>query len=111
MHALRDSMQKRFGKAALTAALLGGFLLFAGAGGAQAHDREDCRRRVQRAEWKLEIVIERHGYYSRQADHWRHELREERERCWQEQERWREEGRRHRHHGRDWDDDDDREER
>jgi hypothetical protein len=36
---------------------------------------------VQRAGWKLEIVIERRGYYSPQADHWRHELREERERC------------------------------
>jgi len=111
MHALRDSMQKRFEKAALAAAVLGGFFLFAGASSAQAHDRENCRHRVQRAGWKLEIVIERHGYYSRQADHWRHELREERERCWQEQERWREEGRRHRHHGRDWDDDDDRDER
>ncbi|MBZ5538983.1 MAG: hypothetical protein LAN61_00540 [Acidobacteriia bacterium] len=105
MHALRDSMQKRFGQAALAAAVLGGFFLFAGAGSAQAHDRTDCQRRVQRAAWKLEIVIERHGYYSRQANHWRHELREERERCWQEQERRREEGRR-RHHGRDWDDGD-----
>jgi hypothetical protein len=40
-----------------------------------------------RAEWNLHEAIERHGYYSRQAQHWRHELREEQQRCWRERER------------------------
>ena len=105
MQAVRDSKPNLLGRAALATAMLGGVLLFAGVSSAEAHDRENCRRRVQRAEWKLEVAIERHGYYSRQANHWRHDLREERERCWHERGRRREDGRR-RHHGRDWDDSD-----
>jgi hypothetical protein len=81
---------KPFVKATLAATVLGGFLLFAGAPSAKANDWNDCDRRVDRAEWKLHEAIERHGYYSRQADHWRHELREEQERCRRERREWRE---------------------
>src|SRR5258708_1760785 len=91
MNVLSKNSTKLFGKATLAAAALGGFLLFAGAPSAKANHWEDCDRRVDRAEWKLHEAIEHHGYYSRQADHWRHELREERERCWHE---WRENDRR-----------------
>ncbi|GAC1617473.1 MAG: hypothetical protein PVS2B2_20220 [Candidatus Acidiferrum sp.] len=85
-----------------TAAL--GALALAGAPRASANDGYDCQRRIDRAEWKLEEAIERHGYYSRQANHERHELREERERCLREQRRWRDqEWRRRRNHDRDYD--------
>lgn len=71
------------GKASLLAAVLSAFLLFGGATPAQAHDRDDnCSRRIHRAEEKLEREIYRHGYYSRQAQHQRHELQEERQRCY-----------------------------
>lgn len=90
MNVLSKNSTKLFGKAALAAAALGGFLLFAGAPSAKANDWEDCNRRVYRAEWKLHETIERHGYYSRQADQWRHELQEEREHCRHERREWRE---------------------
>jgi hypothetical protein len=70
-----------FGKAALATAALGGFLFFAGAPKAQAADRDDCERRISRTEYRLHEAIEDHGYYSRQANHWRHELHEAYERC------------------------------
>ena len=77
----RKSVFGMFGKAALATVALSGFFLFAGASQAQAADRDDCYRRVARAEHRLDEAIEHHGYYSRQADHQRHELREARERC------------------------------
>lgn len=79
----------------LTTAGLGA-LAFAGAARAQANNSYDCQRRIERAEWRLEEAIEHHGYYSRQANHERHELQEERDRCWREQRRWREQERRER---------------
>jgi hypothetical protein len=87
MNVLSKKSTKLFGKATLFTVALGGFLLFAGAPSAKANAWEDCDRRVERAEWKLHEAIERHGYYSRQAQHWRHELREEQQRCWRERER------------------------
>lgn len=78
------------GKLILLVAELSAVLLLSGAVPAQAHDRDDdCYRRIHRAEEKLEREIYRHGYYSRQAQHQRHKLQEERERCY------------YRHHGRD----------
>lgn len=77
-----------FSTSALAAVALGGFLLFAGATSAQAHDRDECYRRINKAEWKLDKAIEHHGYYSRQADRRRYELREARERCWRERHEW-----------------------
>jgi len=72
-----------FGKAMLATAALGGFLFFSGAPQAQAADhRDSCGRRVAHAEHELGEAIEDHGYYSRQANHWRHERREAYERCY-----------------------------
>lgn len=76
-----SSLRGIFGKAALAAAALSGLLFFTGAPAAQAADRDDCGRRIARAEHRLDEAVEHHGYYSRQADHRRHELREARERC------------------------------
>jgi hypothetical protein len=94
MNLLVKNSAKLLGKAALC-----GFLLFVGSRAAKANDGRDGDRRVDRAEWNLHEAIEHYGYYSRQANHWRHELREEQERRWCEQREWREHhnynGRRH----------------
>lgn len=88
----------------LLTAAFGGFLLFGAAGRADARDFEKCQRRIDKEEWKLQREINRHGFYSRQAEHKRHELRDARERCWRERERWeREHGWRHRDRDGDWD--------
>ena len=76
---LREHSHKAlFGKAAFAAAALGGFFLFAGAPSAKA---DSCQRRIAHAEHELGEAIEDHGYYSRQADHWRHERHEAYEAC------------------------------
>ena len=56
-------------------------MLFSGAAGVQAADFEGCRRNVEKWESRLEHEIDRHGVYSRQANHDRHELGEARENC------------------------------
>ena len=83
---LRKSL---FGKAALATATLGGLLFFTGAPGAQAADRDDCQRRIAKIDRKLNDAIEDHGYYSKQAEHWRHERREAYERCYGREYRYR----------------------
>jgi hypothetical protein len=72
-------MRAMFGKAALAAAALGGFFLFAGVPSAKA---DDCQRRIAKTEHELGEAIEDHGYYSRQANRWRHERAEAYERCY-----------------------------
>lgn len=87
-------------KTALATAALGGFLLFGGVTGAMAADRDDCNRRVNYTEYRLQESIERYGHYSREANHWRHERHEAleaRERCFRDRER--------REHRRAWDHD------
>ncbi len=80
-------------KTVLAGAMLAGALLLGGVSPAQA--RDTCYERIRRAQWKLERDIERHGYYSRQADHRRRELWKVRQRCGGAN-RWRQQG---------WDDD------
>ncbi len=94
-----------FRKLLLPAFALAGCLLFAGTPLLRA-DYDDCQWRVAKADHKLHEAIEHHGYYSRQADHWRHELHEARERCWNERHRWWDEHERRWHGDRDWDDHD-----
>ena len=73
-----------------------------------AQSREDiderCQRRIEHADHELHEAIERHGRESRQAAQKRHDLREARERCWQEHHRWWDEHDRRWHDQRDWDD-------
>lgn len=77
--------------------------LFAGAPPARA---EDCQERVVHADHKLHEAIQQHGYDSKQAAHWRQELHEAREYCWDHGHRWWDvEGNRW-HSDRDWDDHD-----
>ena len=72
---------KALGKTALAIVLAGGFMLFAGVTTTHAADYDSCRRNVDKWEDRLERDINRHGYYSRQANHDRHELGEARESC------------------------------
>jgi hypothetical protein len=92
-----------FGKTALAAAALAGFLMFTGVPRLRA---EDCQRRIARADHRLHEAIEHHGRQSRQAERRRHELHEAREYCWSAGHRWWDEHERRWHTDRDWDDHD-----
>jgi len=66
------------------AILLGALVMFGGAGptSAMGGDRDDaCYRKVREEERELNRAIERHGMYSRQADHERRDLEKAREKC------------------------------
>ena len=89
---------------ACAASMFAGGVLLAGAPRAYASD--DCQRRLVHADHELDEAIERHGYNSRQADHWRHELHEAREWCWNHSHRWWNEHEQRWHDQRDWDDHD-----
>jgi hypothetical protein len=93
-----------FGKVVLAAAALTGYLVFLGAPQLRADD--DCQRRVASVDRKLHEAIERHGRDSKQADHWRAELRATRESCWNANHRWWDEHAHRWHTDRDWDDHD-----
>ena|SRR5579863_6182666 len=78
----RSRGKKWMGSVALTAAALGGFVLFSGASNAQAQDRDGYYRddhQVRYSEWRANEAAERFGYNSREARHWRHENHEARE--------------------------------
>jgi hypothetical protein len=59
-----------------------------------------------RADHKLHEAIEHHGSNSEQANRWRHELQEIRERCWRESHQWWDADNNRWHHDHDWDDHD-----
>jgi hypothetical protein len=64
------------------AVVLGALVMFGGAGTAKADGRDDaCYRNVQQQERELNRAIERHGFYSRQADHERSDVERAREKC------------------------------
>jgi len=101
-HRLGSSL---FKNTRLAAAVLAGFLTFTGAPRLHADDA-DCQRRVAHVDHKLHEAIEHHGYESNQAEHWRHELHKERERCWKTYHKWWDEDGHRWHNDRDWDDHD-----
>ncbi len=72
----------------LVSAAFLGMLAFAGAPRASADSYDKCQRRIAKEEHRLHEAVEDHGWYSRQAEHARHELREARERCGRERHRW-----------------------
>ena len=96
--------KKSRSRALLATAALLGLLAFAGTPRAYAHDDYKCQRRIAKADHRLHEAAEHHGWYSRQAEHARHELHEARERCWRERHRWWDEDGRRWHSDRDWDD-------
>jgi hypothetical protein len=64
-----------FTKAKLLAIALGGFLLLGVAGAANAADWDrGCDRKIAQEQRALDRAIERHGYWSRQAQNDRREL-------------------------------------
>ena len=75
----KGMVKKVFGKAALAAAALSGLLFLVSAPAAKA---DDCAQRIRKLDHKLHEAVEDHGYYSRQAEHWRHERREAYESCY-----------------------------
>ena len=91
-------------RAVLVAAAFCGLVLLPGASAARADD--GCQRRISKADYKLHEAAERHGWNSPQADHWRHELHEARERCWRENHRWWDQDGHRWRSDRDWDDHD-----
>jgi len=90
----------------LVAAAFAGFLSLAATPSVFAYDYDGCQRRIAKADHKLHEAIEHHGFYSKQAEHARHELREARERCWNENHRWWDEDGHRWRTDRDWDDHD-----
>ncbi len=72
---------KQLCKTVLTSVLAGGFLLLSSVPTVRASDYESCHRNIEKWESRLDHDIDRHGVYSRQADHDRHELAEARENC------------------------------
>jgi hypothetical protein len=103
MDRLRKQARAFFGKAALAAVALGGILLFAGVPAARAQNRDDYNypaRQVQYTNWRLHEAIEHFGYYSPQANYWRHERHEALERARHARHEYYEH---RRHRDRDWD--------
>jgi hypothetical protein len=103
----RHLVRMLFGKAALAAGLLVGFLLLAGAPGAKAQGWGDYDRRVENANFQLHEAIEHFGYNSPQARYWRHEQHEayeqvERYRRYEARERARQEREWRKHERREW---------
>ena len=63
-HRLNSSIVR---KAVLAAAVLAGFLMFTAVPLVRA-DEHDCQRRVARADHRLDVAVERHGFRSHQAE-------------------------------------------
>ena len=98
MHLDRHPWKSLLGKAALATAALSAFLVLLGAPSARANDGDSYNRRVAYVEFRLHESIAYFGYYSPQANYWRHERQEAFEqlerygrREWRERE-WRERG-------------------
>ena len=102
------SQLRRFGlgRITLAGAALAALLMFTGAPQVRADRDRDCQKRLAKADHRLHESIEHHGYRSEQAEHARHELNEERERCWNTYHRWWDEDEHRWHTDRDWRDDD-----
>jgi hypothetical protein len=88
----------------LAPALFVGSILFVGTALVRADD--DCQKRIITADHKLHEAIEHHGPDSSQAQHWRHELAESRNHCWEHSHRWWDEDTHRWRTDRDWDDHD-----
>lgn len=74
-------MRSTLVKAGMAAMFVGGLAMFGAAPNARA---DECNRTIRYDDARLNEAIARHGYYSRQAEHWRHERREALARCWRD---------------------------
>lgn len=66
----------RWIRCVLTSLAFAGAMLLAGASIVRADDA--CQRRIIKADHKLHQAVDKHGWRSPQAEHWRHELAEAR---------------------------------
>lgn len=108
MNARQCYNNPRLAQSALTAAMLGLFLLFAGLAAPQmahADARSRCQHRIEHARARLDHEIQRHGAHSPQADAAWHTLRAERQHCWNENHEWWDDHDRTWHRDNDWDHD------
>jgi hypothetical protein len=64
------------------------FLFLAAAPAAHADEREKCRARIEKAEARLSDAIAKHGAKSSEAHNRWHDLRSEREHCWNAYHQW-----------------------
>jgi hypothetical protein len=92
-------------RASLACAVLAGFFVVTTAA-PPLRANEECQQRTAKIEHRLHEAIEHHGSNSPQADRWRHELHEQRERCWSGNHRWWDEHEHRWHQDRDWDEHD-----
>ena len=85
-----ESWNNRRGLMQTLAALvtMSAFLFFVVAPVAHADERDKCRQRIEKAEARLNDAVAKHGAKSPEArDRW-HELRSEREHCWNAYHQW-----------------------
>ena len=101
---LQTGEKKFVGRVVLASAALVGMLAFTGSQRAFADSDDGCQHRIVKADHRLHEAVEHHGWDSKQADHWRHELHEAREHSWAERHRWWDEDGHRWHSDRDWDD-------
>jgi hypothetical protein len=87
---------------AVVIALLLNCALFVFTPNLRADEHEHCRHRIEKAEARLDHAIAKHGEHSHQAEERRHELRAERERCWNEYHGWWDGHAQRWHTDRDW---------
>jgi hypothetical protein len=64
------------------------FLFIIAAPAAHADERDNCRVGIEKAEARLGGAIAKHGEHSPESRNRRHELRAERERCWNAYHQW-----------------------
>ncbi|HEY4740710.1 MAG: hypothetical protein WA734_08695 [Candidatus Acidiferrales bacterium] len=101
-----QSRGKFWGKTMLAGAALAGMLAFVGAPPARAENYDSCKHNIEKIDHKLHDAATHHGWNSPQADHWRHELNAERDRCWSKYHRWWDEDGQRWHTDHDWDEHD-----
>lgn len=82
-------MQQRIARIAVTAVIAGVFGLLLATPRLHADDdRSKCQHAIEKAEVRLDHAIQRNGEHSPQAEARRHDLNEERERCWDRYHQW-----------------------
>jgi hypothetical protein len=99
---MQSNVIKRIGKSVLISGALLGFL----AGPGVRSLRADCQSDTARIDHKLHDAIKTKGPDSKEADHWRHELNAERQRCWDANHKWWDEDEHRWHTDKDWDEHD-----
>jgi hypothetical protein len=80
-----------------------GLLCFTSLPLAHADSEEQCQHRIEQANHKLHDAIDHHGPTSHEADKARHDLQNEREKCWREHHKWWDADEHRWHDQQDWD--------